>query len=104
MRSVRVTAASAAAIFAVLSVSATAQEPPTPAPAGEQLPPVEVIQKQATPAAAPKKKAAAKKKQVSPPPQAPAAVATQPNPENIKYLRTKRERMGHLIEGLDDVL
>ncbi|MHB8262566.1 MAG: bifunctional 3,4-dihydroxy-2-butanone-4-phosphate synthase/GTP cyclohydrolase II [Acidimicrobiales bacterium] len=26
------------------------------------------------------------------------------NPENIKYLRTKRERMGHLIEGLDDVL
>ena len=27
-----------------------------------------------------------------------------PNPENIKYLRTKRERMGHLIEGLDDVL
>jgi 3,4-dihydroxy 2-butanone 4-phosphate synthase / GTP cyclohydrolase II len=27
-----------------------------------------------------------------------------PNPENIRYLRTKRERMGHLIEGLDDVL
>jgi 3,4-dihydroxy 2-butanone 4-phosphate synthase / GTP cyclohydrolase II len=27
-----------------------------------------------------------------------------PNPENIKYLRTKRERLGHLIEGLDDVL
>jgi len=27
-----------------------------------------------------------------------------PNPENIKYLRTKRERMGHLLEGLDDVL
>ena len=26
------------------------------------------------------------------------------NPENIKYLRTKRERMGHLLEGLDDVL
>jgi 3,4-dihydroxy 2-butanone 4-phosphate synthase/GTP cyclohydrolase II len=25
-------------------------------------------------------------------------------PENIKYLRTKRERMGHLLEGLDDVL
>jgi 3,4-dihydroxy 2-butanone 4-phosphate synthase/GTP cyclohydrolase II len=24
-----------------------------------------------------------------------------PNPENIQYLRTKRERMGHLIEGLD---
>jgi len=29
---------------------------------------------------------------------------TQPNPENIAYLRTKRERMGHLLEGLDDVL
>ncbi|MCU1376155.1 MAG: cyclohydrolase II/3,4-dihydroxy-2-butanone 4-phosphate synthase, partial [Actinomycetia bacterium] len=27
-----------------------------------------------------------------------------PNPENISYLRTKRERMGHLLEGLDDVL
>ena len=27
-----------------------------------------------------------------------------PNPENINYLRTKRERMGHLLEGLDDVL
>ena len=26
---------------------------------------------------------------------------TVPNPENIEYLRTKRERMGHLIEGLD---
>jgi len=26
------------------------------------------------------------------------------NPENIEYLRTKRERMGHLFEGLDDVL
>ncbi len=29
---------------------------------------------------------------------------TEPNPENIAYLRTKRERMGHLLEGLDDVL
>jgi len=27
-----------------------------------------------------------------------------PNPENIAYLRTKRERLGHLLEGLDDVL
>jgi len=27
-----------------------------------------------------------------------------PNPENIQYLRTKRERMGHLLGGLDDVL
>jgi 3,4-dihydroxy 2-butanone 4-phosphate synthase/GTP cyclohydrolase II len=26
---------------------------------------------------------------------------TASNPENIGYLRTKRERMGHLIEGLD---
>lgn len=26
------------------------------------------------------------------------------NPENIEYLRTKRERMGHLLRGLDDVL
>ena len=26
---------------------------------------------------------------------------TVPNPENIEYLRTKRERMGHLLEGLD---
>ncbi|HUQ38556.1 MAG TPA: bifunctional 3,4-dihydroxy-2-butanone-4-phosphate synthase/GTP cyclohydrolase II [Acidimicrobiales bacterium] len=28
----------------------------------------------------------------------------EPNPENIDYLRTKRERMGHFLEGLDDVL
>jgi 3,4-dihydroxy 2-butanone 4-phosphate synthase/GTP cyclohydrolase II len=27
-----------------------------------------------------------------------------PTAENIEYLRTKRERMGHLLEGLDDVL
>jgi 3,4-dihydroxy 2-butanone 4-phosphate synthase / GTP cyclohydrolase II len=27
---------------------------------------------------------------------------SEPNPENIHYLRTKRERMGHLLEGLDD--
>jgi 3,4-dihydroxy 2-butanone 4-phosphate synthase/GTP cyclohydrolase II len=31
-------------------------------------------------------------------------IETTPNPENIHYLRTKRERMGHLLEGLDDVL
>jgi len=24
------------------------------------------------------------------------------NPENIGYLRTKRERLGHLIEGIGD--
>ncbi|MGH9251846.1 MAG: bifunctional 3,4-dihydroxy-2-butanone-4-phosphate synthase/GTP cyclohydrolase II [Acidimicrobiales bacterium] len=29
---------------------------------------------------------------------------TAPNAENIAYLRTKRERMGHLLDGLDDVL
>ena len=27
-----------------------------------------------------------------------------PNPENLPYLRAKRDRMGHLLEGLDDVL
>src|SRR3954463_11925691 len=27
-----------------------------------------------------------------------------PNAENIDYLRTKRDKMGHLLEGLDDVL
>lgn len=26
-----------------------------------------------------------------------------PNPENLRYLRTKRERLGHLLTGLDDV-
>ncbi|HUA95131.1 MAG TPA: bifunctional 3,4-dihydroxy-2-butanone-4-phosphate synthase/GTP cyclohydrolase II [Acidimicrobiales bacterium] len=31
-------------------------------------------------------------------------LATSPNPENIEYLRTKRERLGHLLDGLDDVL
>ncbi|MHB1853650.1 MAG: bifunctional 3,4-dihydroxy-2-butanone-4-phosphate synthase/GTP cyclohydrolase II [Acidimicrobiales bacterium] len=29
---------------------------------------------------------------------------SKPTPENIAYLRTKRDRMGHLLEGLDDVL
>jgi 3,4-dihydroxy 2-butanone 4-phosphate synthase / GTP cyclohydrolase II len=29
------------------------------------------------------------------------ALESVPNPENIEYLRTKRERMGHLLEGLD---
>jgi 3,4-dihydroxy 2-butanone 4-phosphate synthase/GTP cyclohydrolase II len=27
-----------------------------------------------------------------------------PNPHNIDYLRTKRERMGHIFETLDDVI
>ena len=26
---------------------------------------------------------------------------SSPNPENLEYLRTKRERLGHLLEGLD---
>jgi 3,4-dihydroxy 2-butanone 4-phosphate synthase/GTP cyclohydrolase II len=30
------------------------------------------------------------------------AMVTATNPHNIAYLRTKRERMGHLIEGIDD--
>ena len=28
-------------------------------------------------------------------------IESVPNPENIAYLRTKRERMGHLLGGLD---
>ena len=32
------------------------------------------------------------------------SLQTSANPENIAYLRTKRERMGHLLHGLDDVL
>ncbi len=31
-------------------------------------------------------------------------IETSPNPENIAYLRTKRERMGHLLGGLDDIV
>jgi 3,4-dihydroxy 2-butanone 4-phosphate synthase/GTP cyclohydrolase II len=27
-----------------------------------------------------------------------------PNPHNLGYLRTKREKMGHILDGLDDVL
>ena len=27
---------------------------------------------------------------------------TAPNPENLRYLRTKAEKLGHLLEGLDD--
>jgi 3,4-dihydroxy 2-butanone 4-phosphate synthase/GTP cyclohydrolase II len=32
------------------------------------------------------------------------ALSTHANPENVHYLRTKQERLGHLMEGLDDVL
>jgi 3,4-dihydroxy 2-butanone 4-phosphate synthase/GTP cyclohydrolase II len=28
---------------------------------------------------------------------------TAPNPENLRYLKTKAEKMGHLLEGLDDL-
>jgi 3,4-dihydroxy 2-butanone 4-phosphate synthase/GTP cyclohydrolase II len=31
------------------------------------------------------------------------ALEPESNPENVKYLRTKRERMGHLLHGLDKV-
>ena len=31
-------------------------------------------------------------------------IQVEPNPHNIHYLRTKKARMGHLLEGLDDVL
>ena len=29
-------------------------------------------------------------------------LVTASNPHNLAYLRTKRERMGHLIEGTED--
>ena len=32
------------------------------------------------------------------------SLESRPTPFNIEYLRTKRERMGHLLEGLDDVV
>jgi 3,4-dihydroxy 2-butanone 4-phosphate synthase/GTP cyclohydrolase II len=32
------------------------------------------------------------------------ALESIPNPENIDYLRTKRDRMGHLLDGLDELL
>ncbi|HKT02504.1 MAG TPA: bifunctional 3,4-dihydroxy-2-butanone-4-phosphate synthase/GTP cyclohydrolase II [Rugosimonospora sp.] len=28
-------------------------------------------------------------------------LASRPHPENVRYLRTKRDRMGHLLDGLD---
>ena len=27
-------------------------------------------------------------------------IETEPTPQNLEYLRTKREKMGHLLEGL----
>ncbi len=31
------------------------------------------------------------------------ALESRPTAFNIEYLRTKRERMGHILEGLDDI-
>jgi 3,4-dihydroxy 2-butanone 4-phosphate synthase / GTP cyclohydrolase II len=31
-------------------------------------------------------------------------LASRPHPENVRYLRTKRDRMGHLLDELDDVV
>ena len=31
------------------------------------------------------------------------ALPTRPHPENVRYLRTKRDRMGHLLEDLDQI-
>jgi 3,4-dihydroxy 2-butanone 4-phosphate synthase/GTP cyclohydrolase II len=33
-----------------------------------------------------------------------APIVIEPTATTDAYLRTKRERMGHLLEGLDDVL
>jgi Fe(3+) dicitrate transport protein len=82
MRFAYMSAASAVAILSTLATSATAQEAPEPAPAG-QLPPVEVIQKQPSPAPAAKKKSAAKK-QVSPAPQPPASSSAFAGPERTQ--------------------
>jgi 3,4-dihydroxy 2-butanone 4-phosphate synthase/GTP cyclohydrolase II len=30
-------------------------------------------------------------------------LAVRPHPENVRYLRTKRDRMGHLLDGLDQL-
>ena len=30
------------------------------------------------------------------------SIEPAPNPENLRYLQTKRERLGHLLDGLDD--
>ncbi len=31
-------------------------------------------------------------------------LATHPNPKNVKYLRTKRDKLGHLIEGVEGAI
>ncbi len=30
-------------------------------------------------------------------------LATRVTPENVRYLRTKRERMGHLLDGFEGI-
>ena len=79
MRSYRV-AAAFAAVFLSMAGPLLAQDPPTPAPPADQLPPVDVIQKQTAPAPKAAKKSAAKKKStVSPTPQAaPASAPVEP--------------------------
>jgi 3,4-dihydroxy 2-butanone 4-phosphate synthase/GTP cyclohydrolase II len=32
------------------------------------------------------------------------SLPVRPHPENVRYLRTKRDRMGHLLDGLDSVV
>jgi 3,4-dihydroxy 2-butanone 4-phosphate synthase/GTP cyclohydrolase II len=32
------------------------------------------------------------------------SLPVRPHPENVRYLRTKRDRMGHLLEGLDTIV
>jgi 3,4-dihydroxy 2-butanone 4-phosphate synthase/GTP cyclohydrolase II len=29
------------------------------------------------------------------------SLPVRPHPENVRYLRTKRDRMGHLLDGLE---
>ncbi len=68
MRSNRALVAFAAAFLSIAG-PVLAQDPPTPAPPADQLPPVDVIQKQPAPAPKAVKKSAAKKKStVSPTP------------------------------------
>ena len=31
------------------------------------------------------------------------ALPVRPHPENVRYLRTKRDRMGHLLDELDEL-
>ena len=83
--------ASATGLFLLLSIQAYGQDgtaAPTPAPpAASQLPPVEVIQKKATPAPKTAKKSAPKKKTVSPAaqPPPPPVVETPPIDPNTVY-------------------